>query len=300
MKKLPSLSAGDSVEVIAPAARCSDKQLTQLKALLESWGLKCLVSDTIFGQDLLCANTDQSRLAHLKKSLFRPETKAVICARGGYGSMRLIPELANMMPPATPKLFIGMSDITALHLFLQQQWAWPTLHGSLTVDKLSTESIDAMKAFLFSESKDCTFAQLKPLNPLAAQEKRIESTLIGGNLTLVQASIGTDWQLQARGKIVLLEEIGERGYRVDRMLEHLRQACLFKDVEAIIFADFLECEEPDGGSLIRPLLERFAKQCAFPVMTMEGVGHGRVNFPVPFGTRASLKLGRETRLIIEK
>src|SRR5690348_3082 len=116
MQSLPILKPGDSVEVIAPAARCSDQQLTALKELLASWQLNCTVDQHIFGDDLLCANTDEIRFQCLKNALLNPDTKAVICARGGYGSMKLIPALSKLTPPPSPKLFLGMSDITALHL----------------------------------------------------------------------------------------------------------------------------------------------------------------------------------------
>src|SRR5579872_1514920 len=106
MQKLPILKTGDSIEIIAPASRCSDQRLMDIKSLLTSWGLNCIVSPHIFGNDLLCANTDQVRFELLKNALFNPETKAVICARGGYGCMRLIPELSRLKPPAALKLFI--------------------------------------------------------------------------------------------------------------------------------------------------------------------------------------------------
>src|SRR5690242_14038836 len=96
MKKLPVLSPGDSVEIIAPASRCSDIQLVQLKELLESWQLNCIVKEDIFSKDLLCANTDEARFTHLKNALQNPETKAIISARGGYGSMRLIPKFREI------------------------------------------------------------------------------------------------------------------------------------------------------------------------------------------------------------
>ena len=121
MKKLPILNSGDFVEVIAPASRCSDNQLQALKELLESWKLNCIIKKDIFGEDLLCAHTDEARFEHLKNALQNPETKAVICARGGYGSLRLIPKLTEIQAPKQVKIFVGMSDITSLHLYLQQQ-----------------------------------------------------------------------------------------------------------------------------------------------------------------------------------
>lgn len=296
MKKLPILKPGDSIEIIAPASRCSDKKLTELQKLLASWQLNCIISNDIFGDDLLCANTDEVRFRSLKNALQNSATKAVICARGGYGSMRLIPELSKMIPPAFPKLFIGMSDITALNLYLQQQWQWPILHGAFALDKFSAESIAALKSIVFGEIEQAEWLG-KPLNILAEKNDSIEAEIIGGNLCLVQASIGTSWQINANNKILFLEEVGERAYRLDRMLEHLKQANIFKNAAAILLGDFVGGNEPNGSSLIKPVLERFAQNCEIPVVQVSGIGHGHTNFPLPLGTAAKLQLGKEIKLV---
>ncbi len=295
MQKLPLLKAGDSVEIIAPASRCSDAQLADLKELLLSWQLNPIVPNDIFGDDLLCANTDEMRFQSLKNALTNPETKAIICARGGYGCVRLIPELTKVSPPPTAKLFVGMSDITALNLYLQQEWQWPVLHGAPIIDKFSPESIATVKSILLGEVEHVEFSGL-PLNIAAEKNHIIETSVTGGNLSLVQASIGTKWQLDGNNKIIFLEEVGERGYRVDRMLEHLRQADIFKKAKAILFGDFIGGKEPDGSSLINPVLERFAKHCEIPVVKVEGIGHGYTNFPLPLGTDTQLQLGHEIEL----
>ncbi|MBI2785002.1 MAG: LD-carboxypeptidase [Legionella longbeachae] len=297
MKKLPTLHSGDSVEIIAPASRCADSQLYLLKELLVSWGLNCIVKENIFGKDLLCANTDEIRFELLKAALENPETKAVICARGGYGSMRLIPKLMNVQPPETAKIFVGMSDTTCLQLYLQQLWGWPIIHGAAAPDRFSMESIASLKALLFGDVKQIEFAKLIPLNKSAHENGIIKSSVTGGNLAIIQAGIGTFWQMDAENKIILLEEVGERGYRVDRMLEHLRQANLFKNATAILLGDFLAGNEPDGSSLIEPVLERFAKSTDVPVLRIAGIGHGAVNFPIPCGTEAHLQLGDNAQLI---
>lgn len=291
MQKCPNLKPGDTVEIIAPASRCTDQQLLALKTLLTSWELDCIISPDIFGNDFLCANTDDNRFNLLKKALFNPKTKAVICARGGYGSMRLIPELSKLTPPKTPKCFVGMSDITALNLFLQQAWHWPVIHGSLSQDKFSIESIDAHKSILFGQVNQVEFL-VHPLNALA--EKKIKAKLTGGNLSLVQASLGTRWQIDGRNKIILLEEINERGYQIDRMLAQLQQANVFQEAAAIVFGDCLNGKEPDGSSLIQPVLERFAKESVIPVLQVKGIGHGPTNFPIPLGIDAELHSGKLT------
>ncbi|MCC5016326.1 MULTISPECIES: S66 peptidase family protein [unclassified Legionella] len=295
MQRLPVLKPGDSVEIIAPASRCTDEVLSDLNDLLGSWQLNCIIDQAIFGNDLLCANTDEIRFNLLRKALLNSATKAVICARGGYGSMRLLPQLSQITPVNPPKLFVGMSDITAIHLFLEQQWQWPTIHGALARDKFSPESILSLKSILFGDVEQISLSGL-PLNELAASDKVIEARLTGGNLTLVQTSIGTIWQLDGQNKIIFLEEVGERGYRVDRMLEHLSQASVFKEAAAILFGDFLTGNEPNGSSLVKPVLERFAQNSPIPVAQIEGIGHGYTNFPLLLGAVAKLQLGERVEL----
>lgn len=295
MKKLPVLNPGDSIEIIAPSSRSTDSQLLELKKLLTSWGLNCIVQEDIFAKDLLCANTDEMRFEYLKNALRNPKTKAIICVRGGYGATRLIPKLADIHSPEQVKIFFGLSDITCLHLYLQQHWGWPTIHGAAAPDKFSQESIAAVKSILFSDAP-VKFAGLIPLNKQAQKEGLIKSQVTGGNLAIIQSGIGTGWQIKGKSKIILLEEIGERAYRVDRMLEHLKQASIFTHAAAIILGDFLQGDEPNGSSLIEPVLQRFAESSDIPVLRIAGIGHGPVNFPIPFGTEAHLQLGENSQL----
>lgn len=291
------LQTNDAVEIIAPASHCSLKELQELKGLLESWGLQCLVAEDIFGEDLLCAHNDKKRFEHLYQALINPTTKALICARGGYGSMRLIPYLQDMPIPRKVKIMVGMSDITALHLYIQQEWKWPSLHGALAPSRFSTVSIQAHRQLLFNQDP-LDFSAILPLNAAARVEKKIKAPIIGGNLTLIQTSLGTLWQIQAKEKIILIEEINERAYRVDRMLEQLWQANIFEGAAAILFADFLGGEEPNKTSLILPVLKRFAEKCPIPVVKMQGVGHGSINYPLPLGIPILLTLGARPALTI--
>ncbi len=296
MQKMPVLKCGDTVEIIAPASRCSEKQLSEMKELLESWQLNCIVKKDIFGSDLLCANTDEARFKHLANALKNPESKAIFCARGGYGSMRLIPGLTRIEKPESPKILVGMSDITALQLYLQQQWGWPIIHGAAAPDRFSSESIASLKSILFGTTRHIEFPGLIPLNHHAQTHMIIESSVTGGNLSLIQVGVGTCWAINGRDKMILLEDIGERGYRVDRMLEHLSQANIFQNAAAILLGDFLEGKEPDSSSLIHPVLSRFAEHCDIPVVQIKGIGHGCNNMPIPFGTDAKLQLGHEIKL----
>ncbi|MDQ8039077.1 MAG: LD-carboxypeptidase [Rickettsiella sp.] len=291
------LTKGASIDIIAPAGGCEWNTLDQVKTLLKNWGLKPRISSNLFGDDLLCANTDEERFAQLKKALFNSESRAIWCLRGGYGCTRLIPELLKLKAPEANKLFIGFSDITALHLFLQQKWYWQTLHGP-SANQVAYESIDSactneLKKIIFGELKQLTFSLL-PLNKITNFSTLI-APITGGTLTLIQTSLGTPWQIDAKNKILFFEEVNEPAYRIDRMLQHLQQSGLFQQVKAILFGDFTFTAKSSSHApdhLIQFILKRFAKAQPFPVLNIPGIGHGKTNRSLPLGTKADIDLNK--------
>jgi len=217
----PLLTPGDVVDVVAPGFRCTREQLDAGVAFLERQGLKARVPPDLFGADLLCANTDARRFAQLRKALYARDSRAIWCVRGGYGAIRIIERLQGLKAPSRPKLLIGYSDATTLHQLLNLFWGWPSLHGPL-LDRLGSAEVREeerleLAAVLFGGAPQVTFANLVPLNAAARRPQRIVSRLTGGNLTVLQSSLGTALQRRPSG-MLFLEDIGERGYRLDRML----------------------------------------------------------------------------------
>lgn len=278
---------GDTIDIIAPASTCPAQDFDYLLGILRDWQLEPRVPANLFGDDLLCANTDEQRFAMLKNALDADDSNTIIVARGGYGSMRLLEMLEKIEKPSKSKLLIGMSDITSLQVYFLEKWGWPSLHAALST-KVGTkpENINDFKNILFSLTKELTY-QLTPLNNIK-NNNLLQSSVVGGNLTLVQTSIGTPWQLQSKNKILFLEEINERAYRIDRALQHFSQAGILNDVAAIIFGDFLGGNEPDGSNLISGVLKRFAENVNFPVFSTPNIGHGADNKPLPLATPATL------------
>lgn len=295
------LSQGAIVDIIAPAGRCEPNTLKAVKNLVESWKLTPRISPQLFGTDLLCANSDENRFEQLKEALFNPSSHAVWCLRGGYGCTRLIPKLLNLPYPKISKLFIGFSDITALHLFLQQQWHWQTLHGpvahQIASNSIDSESIQEFKKLIFGQLPQLEFS-LFPLNDAANHNRLIHSYVTGGTLTLVQTSLGTPWQIDANDKILFLEEVNEASYRIDRMLQHLQQSGVLSTVKAILFGDFVSSEKSNSRKLTQSVLKRFAQTQQFPVLHCPGIGHGQSNRGLPLATKTELDLCKQ-RLTIK-
>jgi muramoyltetrapeptide carboxypeptidase len=305
-KKWEALKEGDLIDVIAPASAFSYPDLKEdLTSFINNLGFQARVPKNILvkGADAFSANTDKYRFEQLRDALYAEDSKAIWCLRGGYGSAKLTPNLTSLKPPAKAKAFIGFSDITALHIFLQQNWGWCTIHGKvlsqfLGPDKEVGDALD-IKDLLLNKNPNIIYKDLVPLNVFAEQEHVIESSIIGGNLTIIQTSIGTNWQLNAHNKIILFEDVDERGYKIDRAFEQFIQSGILGGAKAILFGDFTGGLEKDGYSLCSLALNQAAKKMNIPVLSCPGIGHSMVNKPIPLGTKVTLKLGNNPHLICE-
>jgi muramoyltetrapeptide carboxypeptidase len=299
-----SLTQGSSVDIIAPAGGCAANTIEQVENLLHSWQLIPRISPDLLGADLLCANSDAARFKQLQNALFNPESHAIWCLRGGYGCTRLIPDLLKLPIPKVNKLFIGFSDITTLHLFLQQQWHWQTLHGP-SANQVAQQTIDAasiqeFKKLIFGKLPQLAFS-LTPLNCSATKTTTsITSCVIGGTLTLIQASLATPWQIAAQNKILFLEEVNEAAYRIDRMLQHLQQSGTLQGVKAILFGDFIAPKTANDSELTQAVLKRFAQEQNFPVFHCPDIGHGKTNRSLPFGAQTELNPNNKQLIITLK
>ncbi|HTX25364.1 MAG TPA: LD-carboxypeptidase [Steroidobacteraceae bacterium] len=295
------LQPGDIVDVVAPGFRCSAESLARGVEFLRGLGLEPRVPRSLFGADVLCANSDRARFEHLRRALYASDSRCLWCVRGGYGAMRLVARLIKLAPPPRRKLFIGYSDATTLHYLLNHHWRWPSLHGPL-LDRLGSgsvpdEELEELKAVLLGGKDHVEFAGLTPLNAAARARRLVRSRLFGGNLTVLQTTLGTALQRRPR-QILFLEDVGERGYRVDRMLQHLAQAGALRNLEAVVLGAFTGGQEPDGRTLVPQVLERFAREQRFPVLKGMDAGHGALQRPVFFNTPVELTCGANPRLSI--
>lgn len=294
-KPWQALKKNSVVDIIAPASGVANKTIIEkLKFFLESCQLTPRISADLFGPDLLCANNDEKRFQQLKDALLNSSSQAIWCLRGGYGCTRLIPYLLKLTPPEKCKLFIGFSDITGLHLFLQQKWHWQTLHGptinQVTHHLIVQENIDELKEVIFGQLKRLNYSLSSYHKPVNSSDL-IQAPLTGGSLSLVQTSLGTDWQIETKDKILFLEDVNEVAYRIDRMLQHLQQSGIFTHVKAILFGDFTFSAKEEEKK-IQAVLERFAQEQNFPVLHCPDIGHGKNNRCLPFGTPALLDLNK--------
>ncbi|AZZ36743.1 LD-carboxypeptidase [Bdellovibrio sp. qaytius] len=299
------LKRGDIIDIVAPASACSEENLKLGVKWIESLGFKPRYSPHILQPDLYLSNSDEFRFQDLKKALYAKDSKAIWCLRGGYGSFRLWPQMLKLTKKAPPKLMIGLSDITSMHQFLNQKWQWPSLHASL-LDRVGQNKLPAANEkelvdVITGQIDAVEFLNLTPMNDLALKKKVIKGTVQGGNLCTYMVSVGTKLQPKYKKKdktILFFEDIGERGYKVDRFLQHLNQAGVFDQVAAIVFGDFVDGLEVSGQSLVHETLARFAKQCKIPVFSGVETGHGVIQRPLFFNTTAMLACGKNPNMIV--
>ena len=241
--------------------------------------------DGLFERQRYLAGSDARRLAELHAALADPAIRAVFCVRGGYGATRLLAQLAPHAPEGTPKPLVGFSDITALHLWLQAHGRI-SIHGPVLTQLPRLAPATCTRLFELLESP-------RPATPLSGDATYVggtaEGPLLGGNLSVVTRLLGTPFMPLLDGAILLLEDQGERPYRLDRMWTHLRLAGVFERVRGIALGSFTGCEEPGASYTSAEVLRELAQSTGLPCAAGFPVGHGEVNEPVPLGVHVRLE-----------
>jgi muramoyltetrapeptide carboxypeptidase len=281
LQKPKALKASDPVCVVAPAGPFERAAFDAgLDVLLSRYQIT--YDDGLFQQHRYLAGDDSRRSEELKAALTSSLGSAVFCARGGYGAMRLLTGLR--FRDYAPKFLVGFSDITALHMAAQAA-GWVSIHGPV-LTQLGTQPaavVSRLFHLLESEQPAAPLTGATTLVPGAA-----EGILVGGNLSVFTRLIGTPFMPRLEGALLLLEDVGERPYRLDRMWTHLRLAGVFKQVRGIALGDFTGCEEKGASYSARDVLRSLAEETGLPCAIGFPIGHGAINHPVPMGCLSRL------------
>jgi muramoyltetrapeptide carboxypeptidase len=287
------LKKGDIIDIVAPASSCTPEELAYAIDWIKAQGYTPHVpTDLLQPLDYL-ANTDKKRFTTLKNALASKSSKAVWCLRGGYGSIRLVPDLLKLKK-LPQKFFIGLSDITVIHQFLNQKWNWKTIHGpvlSRTMSEKKRKSdYDELFELLSGEKKEVDFTGLTPINKTAQKlKKNITSKMMGGNLTTFCSMLGTSLSPKVNNHFLFFEDISERGYKIDRMLNQLEQAGVFKKCKGIFFGDIINSDEANGRSLVWSTIENFFAGKNIPVFKGVESDHSEKQRPLFLNTKAELR-----------
>ncbi len=297
------LADGALIAVLAPAGPVDPAVLPAVEAFYARHGWRvrlypsCRLRHPVLGY---LAGTDEQRLADLHAALADDEVAAIHCLRGGYGAMRLLPDIDTALLRAKPKLLIGYSDITALHALWAQE-GLPSLHAPMPASDLIRPGRDDDEAALVALLKTGWPAgtvlapELEPGEPV--HPGMAEGTLIGGNLSLVAALTGTPWAWNPHGAILFLEDVSESLYRVDRYLVQLQLAGVLHAVKGLVLGSFTESEAPEA--LLRERLLPLCRELGKPLLGGWPTGHGTPNRPLPMGLRVRLDAGEGTLTLLE-
>ena len=293
----PFLQPGDTIYITAPAKAIEESVVLEAKKTLETWGLNVRVAPHCLGRAAYFSGTDAERLADFQHGLDDPSIKAILCARGGYGCVRIVEELDWTAFQQNPKWIVGFSDVTVFHQKINQLGV-ESIHGIMPLGftEGSMEAKETLHKALFGES---IILEASPVKENCMGTAK--GSLIGGNMTIIYSLIGTELSYTFKNKILFIEDIGEHIYKVDRMLHAFKLAGIFNQISGLILGGFTEMEDTDVpfGKTIEELISEQVVNLDIPVAFNVPIGHISDNQAVVVGRSVVLKVTEEkTTLLI--
>jgi muramoyltetrapeptide carboxypeptidase len=281
------LMPGDTLGIVAPAGPFDPKKFMKGKAVLESMGFRTFFDEGIFQKHGFFAGSDVQRADQVSRLFADPAVQAVVCARGGYGSMRILPFLDFKIIQNNPKIFMGFSDISVLLFVLHARCSLVTFHGPVvtTLANTAEQTIVAMLRVMTSDK----LLELKPEKGIVIKPGVSSGVVVGGNLTTLCHLVGTPYTPDFNGKILFLEDRGEAPYRIDRMLTQMKLAGCFEGLKGLFLGSFEACGRLDD---IFRIVQEVFKDVNIPILSGFEIGHARVNITIPMGLRATLNTDR--------
>lgn len=291
-RKPKRLTKGDTIGVIAPAgAIYSETAIPEFKEIIHGLGYKTVFSNKINDKNAYLAGSDKTRADELNKMFANPEIDAIITMRGGWGCARMLSMIDYKTIKHNPKIIIGYSDITSLLIAIYEKTGLITFHGPVGYSTWNDFSIDYFNRVLV-DAKKVTFNQ--PYNEddkiTTIAEGKATGELVGGNLSVLAGIIGSDYLPKWKNKILFLEEIGEKPYKVDRMLTQLKLAGVFEQINGLIFGKCTDCEssEPEKSFTITEIIKQHLKPYNIPAFYGSMIGHIENKFTIPLGIEAEM------------
>ena len=293
MKYPRLLKLNDKVVILSPSGKIEAQWVEGLKELLESYGLVVSVSEHTLCENGRFAGTDEDRIADLQAAVSAPQVRAIFCSRGGYGLARIIDKIDFTPLVENPKWVVGFSDITALHNALGRVGV-ASIHGIMAKHiTLKAEGLENLMSMLFGRDVNYEI-------PAHEFNKKGEATgeLVGGNLSVLYGLRGTPFDIDYRGKILFIEDLSERLYHIDRMIQNLRLGGVFRQIKGLVVGQFTDIDEDDsfpGG--VYGVISEAVKGCNIPVCFNFPAGHVDNNQPLKMGAEYSLKVTNEKTIL---
>jgi muramoyltetrapeptide carboxypeptidase len=301
--KPPALMPGDTVGIVAPASPIQRNLLDAGCLALFRMGYKPFFLDSIFEQDLYFAGSVKRRARELEEMFRRPEVKAIICARGGYGCNYLLEEFDLNAVRENPKVFVGYSDVTTLLTWFTDVAKLITFHGPMITrdfdDAADLLHVPSWKSALEGKAQwEIAAVPGSGIEPIVGGSA--EGTLYGGCLSMLAASVGTPYAIRTEDTILFIEDIGAKPFQVDRMLMQMKLAGKFNGVRGIVFGEMMNCvQQHDQGYRLQDVVKRVVGDLGIPIAYGLRSGHvSKQNITLPFGVRARLQVADSVRLSI--
>jgi muramoyltetrapeptide carboxypeptidase len=293
LKTPPYLQKGDTIGIAAPARKITKEELQPALDCLQQWGLKIRLGKNLFGSCDQFSGTDTERAADMQDLIVDPEVKAILCARGGYGTLRIIDRLDFAGFSKHPKWIVGYSDVTVLHSHLHGLGT-ETLHATMPI-KFSTdkESVESLRKALFGETLSYTWESKHDGRKGAAS-----GILVGGNLSLLTALNGGPGDLDTRAKILFLEDLDEYLYHIDRMMLNLKRSGKLKALAGLLVGGMTDMKDNviPFGKKAEAIISDAVREYNYPLVFDFPAGHADRNMALYLGREIQLVSGKKNTL----
>jgi muramoyltetrapeptide carboxypeptidase len=303
----PKLEKGDTLGLIAPGSYITQHQLDESIENFENLGYNVVYNEEILNKHGYLAGFDEDRKNDIHKMFKDPNIKAIVAVRGGYGCARILPLLDYELIKENPKILIGYSDITSLLYGIYAKTGLVGFHGPVGTSTFNEYSVDHFQNILTKPQKNYTMINLpEDEDQLYVINEGVGiGELIGGNLSIVVSLIGTEYDVDTKGKIIFLEDIGEQPYRIDRMLTQMRQSGKFDECSAVALGVFRRCDidqknpEFEHSLTLRQVLEDRLGDLDVPVIYGLSFGHIENKFTLPIGIKAKIDTYNKKLVLLE-
>ncbi len=292
--KLPSLAPNGKIGITAPAFPPDAKKLRKGIDYLLGLGYEIDMGDSLTTTHGFFAGSDSLRINELHRMFADPKIDAIICARGGWGTLRLLDRLDYDLIHSNPKALVGYSDITTLQLAFWQKAGLPSFSGPMVAVEMGSGILPFTSDHFWDQihnAENKYTLNLKSLETESWHQGTAKGTLLGGCLSMVSHQLGTPYSPDYNGAILFLEDVGEEPYKIDRYLAHLKQAGVFNQIAGLILCDFLDCEDSNESRKdiqVNEVLKDYFSDLNIPVISGFPYGHGMKKITMPIGVQAEL------------
>ena len=290
----PYLKQGDHVAISATARKISPEEIQPAIDIFTSWGLNVFVHDDLFEKENQFAGSDEIRTKNFQRFLDDKEIKAIFCARGGYGTVRIIDQLDFSSFAANPKWIIGFSDVTVLHSHIHTCFNTQTIHAEMPINmqagKADEESIASLKKIIFGEKISYSFS-----SQLLDKAGEVKAQLIGGNLSVLYSLLGSASDIDTRGKILFLEDVDEYLYHIDRMMMNMKRNGKLDHLAGMIIGAMSDMRDNSipFGKTAEEIIYDHVKEFNYPVCFGFAAGHEKRNLALKLGAETFLSVGKD-------